>query len=72
MLLLTGLRASAMKLVLSPLATRWGVERSKDATRFAEQGWMLIYYNVFWPLGMVRFLVNRSGYIDCFPCLLKD
>lgn len=52
-LLLTGLRASAMKLVLSPLATRWGVRRRKDATRFAEQGWMLVYYNVFWPMGMV-------------------
>lgn len=53
LLLLTGLRASAMKLVLSPLATRWGVRRPKDATRFAEQAWMLMYYNVFWPMGMV-------------------
>ncbi|OAA78920.1 TRAM1-like protein & fumonisin [Akanthomyces lecanii RCEF 1005] len=59
-LLLTGLRASAMKLVLSPLATRWGVRRRKDATRFAEQGWMLIYYNVFWPMGM--YLYYNSSY----------
>ncbi|TQV91756.1 TRAM1-like protein & fumonisin [Cordyceps javanica] len=45
LLLLTGLRAAAMKLVLSPLAARWGVRGRKDAVRFAEQAWMLIYYN---------------------------
>lgn len=52
-LLLTGLRASCMKWILAPLAKRWGVFSAKDATRFAEQGWMLLYYIVFWPMGMV-------------------
>lgn len=55
---LTGLRAGVMDHVLAPLASHWGVSKAKDRTRFAEQGWMLMYYNVFWPVGMVR-LVSR-------------
>lgn len=51
---LTGLRASAMRYVLAPLAQHWGVSRKKDATRFAEQSWAVLYYNIFWPMGMVR------------------
>lgn len=51
--LLTCLRAGVMDHVLAPLAQRWGVAGKKNATRFAEQGWMLMYYNVFWPIGMV-------------------
>jgi len=51
--LFTGLRAGIMDHVLVPLARRWGVTKQKDMTRFAEQAWLLCYYNVFWPLGMV-------------------
>lgn len=60
--LLTGLRAGFMKYVLAPLAKRWGVSK-KDATRFAEQGWMLVYYNIFWPLGMVSTLDPPARYV---------
>lgn len=51
--LFTGLRAGCMKYVLAPLAKLWGISKRKVATRFSEQGWMLIHYNVFWSLGMV-------------------
>jgi acyl-CoA-dependent ceramide synthase len=51
--LFTGLRASAMEHVLAPLAKRWGISKRKDATRFSEQAWLLIYCSIVWPLGMV-------------------
>lgn len=51
--LFSGLRAGVMDYVLAPLARMWGLSKKKEVTRFAEQGWMLIYYSVFWPLGMV-------------------
>lgn len=49
----TGLRASIMDYVLMPLAEKGGVKSERDRTRFAEQAWLLIYYSVFWTLGMV-------------------
>jgi acyl-CoA-dependent ceramide synthase len=52
----TGLRAAVMDYVLIPLAKRGGVKTERDQTRFTEQAWLLIYYSVFWPLGMVGFL----------------
>ncbi len=51
--LLTGLRAGSMQHVFAPLARRWGISKKKDVTRFTEQAWILMYYSVFWPLGMV-------------------
>ena len=50
----TGLRASVMDYILAPLATYGGVKSKRDLTRFAEQAWLLIYYSVFWTLGMVK------------------
>ncbi|TVY62264.1 Sphingosine N-acyltransferase-like protein FUM18 [Lachnellula suecica] len=50
--LFTGLRAGLMDYILAPLAKHWGISKKKDITRFSEQGWMLIYYNVLCPLGM--------------------
>ncbi|KHO00581.1 TRAM1-like protein & fumonisin [Metarhizium album ARSEF 1941] len=58
--ILTGLRAFCMGYILAPLASRWGVLGKKNATRFAEQGWMLMYYNAFWPTGM--YLYYNSKY----------
>ncbi|KAF4919264.1 Sphingosine N-acyltransferase-like protein FUM18 [Colletotrichum viniferum] len=55
-----GIRASLMNHVLSPLGRHWGIKKEKDETRFAEQGWMLTYYVVFWPLGM--YLYFKSPY----------
>ncbi|RYO97942.1 hypothetical protein DL765_010987 [Monosporascus sp. GIB2] len=50
--LLMGLRAACMEYVLVPLAKRWGISTRKEAIRFSEQGWMLTYYSVLWPLGL--------------------
>ncbi|KAJ0338666.1 hypothetical protein COL922a_005375 [Colletotrichum nupharicola] len=55
-----GIRASLMNHVLSPLGRHWDIKKEKDETRFAEQGWMLTYYAVFWPLGM--YLYFKSPY----------
>ncbi|KAF6826387.1 longevity-assurance protein [Colletotrichum plurivorum] len=58
--LFTGLRAATMEYVLAPLAKGWGVKKRKDLTRFSEQAWLLIYYMVFWPLGM--YIYKTSPY----------
>lgn len=42
-----------MDYVLRPLARKGGVKNARDETRFAEQAWLMIYYSVFWTLGMV-------------------
>jgi acyl-CoA-dependent ceramide synthase len=60
--LLTGLRAAVMDHILTPLAKVRGVSRTKDAVRFAEQAWMLIYYVFCWPLGVVCFLRQDGTY----------
>lgn len=52
--LLTGLRASAMEYLLAPFGKWVGLTKRKDLTRFSEQAWLLIYYCVFWAMGMVR------------------
>jgi hypothetical protein len=49
----TGLRAAVMDYVLKPFAQWAGVTNNKTQTRLAEQAWMLLYYIVFWTLGMV-------------------
>lgn len=51
--LFTGLRAGVMEYVLAPLAKHWGISKRKDVVRFSEQAWMLLYYIVFWSLGVV-------------------
>lgn len=53
-ILLTGLRAATMEYILAPFAKHQGISKRKDITRFSEQAWLLIYYSVFWSLGMVR------------------
>ncbi len=50
---LTGLRAGVMEYILAPFARSQGILKKKAVTRFSEQAWMLVYYSVFWPLGMV-------------------
>ncbi|KAK4221658.1 longevity-assurance protein [Podospora fimiseda] len=55
-----GVRAAMMRDVLSPLGRCWGIKKKKDATRFAEQGWMLTYYLAVWPFGM--YLYYNSPY----------
>jgi acyl-CoA-dependent ceramide synthase len=58
--LFTGLRAGVMEHVLAPLGKRWGIAKRKDATRFSEQAWLLIYCSIVWPLGM--YMYCRSKY----------
>lgn len=65
---LTGLRAGCMQYVLVPLARRWGILKKKVATRFAEQGWMLFYYSVFWPLEMVSYAINLPYRLQAGVC----
>jgi len=49
----TGLRAGIMEYILTPFARRVGISKKKAMVRFAEQGWLLVYYIVFWTTGMV-------------------
>jgi acyl-CoA-dependent ceramide synthase len=49
----TGLRAAVMDYVLLPFAKRGGVKTKRNKIRFSEQAWLLVYYSVFWTLGMV-------------------
>ncbi|KAI9676122.1 MAG: sphingosine N-acyltransferase lag1 [Caeruleum heppii] len=59
-ILFTGLRAGVMDFILLPLARWGGVGSKKGRIRFAEQAWLLLYYGVFWSLGM--FIFYRSDY----------
>lgn len=49
----TGVRAATMDFVLKPFAAWGGIQTKKGRTRFAEQGWLFVYYSGFWALGMV-------------------
>jgi acyl-CoA-dependent ceramide synthase len=60
----TALRAISIEWILQPLAGYWDVAK-KSHLRFAEQGWLVLYYVVFWGLGMVRDLVPH---ILCSSC----
>lgn len=51
--LFTGLRDATMEYILTPFAKLQGIHKKKDLTRFSEQAWLLVYYCVFWPLGVV-------------------
>jgi len=42
-----------MTYVLLPWAEAAGLKKTKTKVRFAEQAWLLLYYSVFWSLGMV-------------------
>ncbi|KAH7316699.1 TLC domain-containing protein [Stachybotrys elegans] len=50
-ILFTGLRASIMDFILSPLGRKAGITKQKLLTRFSEQAWLTVYYSVFWTLG---------------------
>lgn len=59
-IVLLGLRAAIMEYVLAPFAKAQGIAKRKDITRFSEQAWGIVYYSVFWPLGLVCFLSPRG------------
>lgn len=56
----TFLRATAMDYIFTPLARRGGISTKRGLIRFAEQAWLLVYYSVFWTLGM--YLMYDSPY----------
>ncbi|KAF2224337.1 TLC domain-containing protein [Elsinoe ampelina] len=63
----TGLRAGTMDYVLMPWAKSLGLKKKKTMVRFAEQAWMLIYYMVFWTIGM--YLYTTSDYFANLPAM---
>ncbi|KAF9548902.1 sphingosine N-acyltransferase lag1 [Mortierella hygrophila] len=48
----TFLRATVMTYILMPMAARFGATTDRSILRFAEQGWICIYYSCSWVLGM--------------------
>ncbi|KAJ3499052.1 hypothetical protein NLG97_g627 [Lecanicillium saksenae] len=58
--LFTGLRAGCMEYMLAPIARSYGVSKRKDLTRFTEQGWLFVYYSVFWTMG--AYIYYQSPY----------
>lgn len=48
----TGLCAFTKNYILQPFAA-WGGLKKKARVRFGEQGWLVIYYGVFFPAGFV-------------------
>lgn len=47
------LREALMRWVLTPLASASGVKKYRYVTRFAEQGWSVVYYTASWAVGTV-------------------
>lgn len=65
MTIFTALRAGTMDYVLAPLARWWGITKRKTIDRFSEQGYLVLYYAIFWPMGMVS-LARYPGCAVCF------
>ncbi|KAJ4005988.1 Sphingosine N-acyltransferase lag1 [Fusarium irregulare] len=55
--LLTALRDVTMRCITSPIATSWGLSKSKKA-RFNEQAWLFIYYATGWTIGMYIYVTS--------------
>ncbi|ROT41032.1 TLC domain-containing protein [Sodiomyces alkalinus F11] len=58
--LFTGVRAAVMEYILAPIAKTMGVRKTKQLTRFSEQSWLLVYYSVFWTMGV--YIYYKSPY----------
>jgi acyl-CoA-dependent ceramide synthase len=61
--LFTGLRAATMEYLFEPLAKLNGISKRKDMTRFAEQAWTIVYYTIFWSLGLYIYC-NSPHYLN--------
>lgn len=44
-----------MRWLWEPLARKWNITDRRAKIRFAEQGWNILYYTVFWSLGLVSY-----------------
>lgn len=58
--LFTAARASVIDFALIPFGQWAGIQKKQDRVRFAEQGWLLVYYIIFWPLGVVSKFMSQS------------
>ncbi|KAG2205549.1 hypothetical protein INT47_005924 [Mucor saturninus] len=56
------LRAAFMKFLFHPTAQSLNIEPFSKRERFAEQGWSLTYYTLYWSYGMVDTRVNYIMY----------
>ncbi|SCZ95951.1 BZ3500_MvSof-1268-A1-R1_Chr8-1g09905 [Microbotryum saponariae] len=54
------LREALMRWVLAPFARRSGIKEERNVVRFAEQGWSVFYYVIFWSLGL--YIMQTSPY----------
>jgi acyl-CoA-dependent ceramide synthase len=52
-LMFTAVRAATIEWLFEPIA-HWCGLKGKPALRFAEQGWLVVYYFTFWSYGTVR------------------
>lgn len=50
----TAARAIAIDWILQPIARASGL-KPKTSLRFAEQGWLVVYYGGYWSFGMVGY-----------------
>lgn len=51
--LFTLLRSTILDYVFVPLAKRGGITTQRALVRFSEQAWLVLYYSIFWGVGMV-------------------
>ena len=68
----TGLRAAFIDYILMPLAKKGGIKTVRDCTRFSEQAWLLIYYSIFWTLGMVSLRDSFLGQLLTSAVLVSE
>ncbi|KAF9887597.1 sphingosine N-acyltransferase lag1 [Aspergillus nanangensis] len=65
----TAIRAITIDWILRPLAQRVGLKR-KASVRFAEQGWLWLYYGFFWTFGM--YIWSSSSYWMDFRAIFTE
>ncbi|KAH8596266.1 putative longevity-assurance protein [Bisporella sp. PMI_857] len=58
----TALRAITIEWILRPISGYLGVSE-RNRLRFAEQGWLVAYYGIFWTIGMFLW-INSDYWLD--------
>lgn len=66
----TATRAFCLDYLLMPLAGWCGIEKKKGRVRFAEQGYLLLYYVLIWTWGLVLFIEDTPSGIKSVDGLL--
>ena len=57
----TAIRAFTLEHVLIPVASLLGIRRQKGRVRFAEQGYLLLYYVIYWTWGLYLFAADTPS-----------